>query len=377
MSTIKILVIGGGMQGKNIAKDLAQESTYKVTVADINESIAEELEKFGISYAPLDLRNLESLKKLVEPFDFVCGAVPSKFGRDMLKTVIECGKSVCDISFTPTDLSDLSSLAEKHNVTVLVDFGIAPGMSHVIVGKSLREYESIETAKIYVGGLPQKEYRRKPYEYFSVFCVEDVIEEYTRTARQIINNEVVEIVPLSKIEPFETEYEEIGSLETFYSDGLRSLLKSASSIKNLTEQTFRYPGHLQLIKKLNDENAFEGEKREKTIKQIEKDWQPQEGDKDLLVMSFEFDGVLKGEKEKTITTYNLLDKYDEVKNVSSMARTTAYTCAIGLRLIINGLFTPKGLFYPEEIALRQSENNECTDYLFEQLEKRNINFIKK
>ena len=47
-------------------------------------------------------------------------------GFQTLKTIIENNKSVVDISFFPENALELNELAKQHNVTALVDFGVAP-----------------------------------------------------------------------------------------------------------------------------------------------------------------------------------------------------------------------------------------------------------
>ena len=61
--------------------------------------------------------------------------------------------------------------------------------------------------------------REWPYEYKAVFSPIDVIEEYTRPARYIENGKLVIHPALS--DPEFLNFDEIGTLEAFNSDGLR------------------------------------------------------------------------------------------------------------------------------------------------------------
>src|SRR5688572_7742747 len=97
----KIIILGAGLVGKAMAIDLAQ--SFDVTSADINEEALRELEKSGVKTQKLDFSNLQSLATAIKPFDLVVGAVPGFMGFQTVKTVIEAGKNIVDISFFPED----------------------------------------------------------------------------------------------------------------------------------------------------------------------------------------------------------------------------------------------------------------------------------
>ena len=52
------------------------------------------------------------------------------------------------------------------------------------------------------------------------------------------------------------QFDEIGTLESFNTDGLRSLLFTMPHIKNQKEKTLRYPGHIDLIIALKESGFF-------------------------------------------------------------------------------------------------------------------------
>src|SRR6185369_7834476 len=88
-----------------------------------------------------------------------------------------------------------------------------------------------------VGGLPQKP--EWPYNYKAVFSPIDVIEEYTRPARYVENGTMVTREALTDVEKI--EFEEAGVLESFNTDGLRTLAVTLSHVPDMKEKTLRYP----------------------------------------------------------------------------------------------------------------------------------------
>ena len=148
------------------------------------------------------------------------------------------------------DSRKLYSIAEKNGVTAITDAGIAPGLSNLIFGRVLSEFDRVDSAKCFVGGLPQNP--RPPWLYKSVFSPLDVVEEYTRPARVVENGKIITKPAMTEIEPI--KFIQIGVLDAFNSDGLRSLLDMP--IPNMVEKTLRFPGHIQKIIEINNNGFF-------------------------------------------------------------------------------------------------------------------------
>src|SRR5690606_5219681 len=115
----KIAVLGAGLVGKTIALDLAKN--WDVTSLDINPDALNALRSHGIETLETDLSDLDKLKETLQPFDLVVGAVPGFMGFRTVRTVIEAGKNMVDISFFPEDPFELDALAREKNVTVVMD----------------------------------------------------------------------------------------------------------------------------------------------------------------------------------------------------------------------------------------------------------------
>ena len=373
---MNIAVLGAGMVGRVMALDLAKEHT--VTSIDINEDNLMLLEELNpaIKKIAANLKAYHLYNDLLAGFDLVVTAVPGFMGFDTLKAVIECGKDVADISFFPENALELDALAKQKNVTVITDCGVAPGMSNYIIGR-YNEEMTIEAFEVYVGGLPKL--RKKPFEYKAPFSPVDVIEEYTRPARLMENGNVVVKPALTEREWM--QFDELGTLEAFNTDGLRSLLYTMPHIKNQKEKTLRYPGHVDLIVALKEGGFFDTNRividdheispLEFTSKILFKEWKLGTEEEELTVMKV----LLIGEKDtqsKTIE-YNLIDRYDTATKTSSMSRTTGYTCTASANLIAKRLFTEKGVFPPELVG----KHKPCFDFVIKYLKERNVNWTMK
>ncbi len=373
---MKIAVLGAGMVGRAIALDLA--ACFHVTAFDIHKQRLDELKQNNpaIETQPTDLQQYNNYEKLLKPFDLVVTAVPGFMGFHTLRQVILSGKNVVDISFFPEDAHHLHQIAAEHHVTAVVDCGVAPGMSNFILGRYHEEIE-VSNFECYVGGLPKL--RKKPFEYKAPFSPIDVIEEYIRPARLKENGKIVTKPALSECELM--NFENIGTLEAFNTDGLRSLLFSFPGIPDMKEKTLRYPGHAALISSLKTAGFFNKEPINVNETEISpltfssallvNEWKLEENEKELTVMKV----IVDGYKNKNFVRieYNLFDEFDEVTQTSSMARTTGYTCTATVHLLHKGMFTQKGVFPPEYIG----RDKACFDFVINYLKERGVNWVKK
>lgn len=376
MNPSSIAVLGAGMVGSAIALDLA--ARHQVTSFDINQSNLEKLQQRNgsIQMVQADLSDRASYAEWLAPFDLVVTAVPGFMGFETLKAVIECGKNIVDISFFPEESLDLHELALEKGVTVITDCGVAPGMSNFIIGR-YNELMKIDSFECYVGGLPQ--HRQPPFEYKAPFSPIDVIEEYTRPARLVEDGKMVTKPALSETElmDFSDIDESVGMLEAFNTDGLRSLVHTMSHIPHLKEKTLRYPGHIALIETMKKIGLF-GETpvnvKGQLIRPIDfstalllNDWKLGEEEPELTIMQV----TVRGNGQAV--TYSMIDRYDPVTRISSMSRTTGYTCTAAVELVLQGYFSKKGVFPPELVG---SDEN-CFNFVLQYLKERKVNWQKK
>ncbi len=372
----KVAVLGAGLVGAPMAFDLANKGEFEVTVADVSQAAINKFANFSnIKTVVADLADARQLREIIAGRDIVLSAVPGFMGFQTLKTIIEAGKDVVDISFFPEDMFELDGLARKNGVIAIADIGVAPGMSNVLIGFADALFDETTKAVIYVGGLPKV--RQWPYEYKAVFSPIDVIEEYTRPARYIENGNLVIKPALS--DPELLDFRGIGTLEAFNSDGLRSLAKTIDC-PNMIEKTMRYKGHIEIMAILRETGFFEKEPieingvkispMEFTSKILFPKWKLEEHEEDITVMRVIIEGVKDGEKQRY--TYDLFDCYDPETGIHSMARTTGYTATMALRMLASGMYTRKGLSAPEFIG----KDEKCVDFILSGLAQRGVIYRK-
>lgn len=369
----KIAVLGAGLIGETIAKELSRD--YDVTAVDINDENLNKFKNSNVSAAKADVSNSKELQNAIQDNDLVIGAVPGFLGFQMLKNVIKAGKNIVDISFCPEDPLKLDKLAKDNKVTAIIDFGVAPGMDNVLLGYHDKKMK-VENFVCMVGGLPVV--RRRPFEYKAPFSPADVLEEYNRPARLKINGNIIEKPALSDCEL--VEFDECGTLEAFNTDGLRTLLSTMPHIPNMKEMTMRYPGHADLMRVFREIGFFDKKPipfngkeiipLEFTSALLFPKWKADKNEDEFTAMRVIIEGVEAGKNKQYI--YNLFDRNDTKKGISSMARTTGYACMAAAELLLSGKFNHKGVFAPEQIGAEEN----CFNFIMDYLKGKNIEYKK-
>lgn len=364
---MQIAILGAGMVGRAMAIDLAGQ--YQVTSFDVSTASLQLLtqKNKSVNTVQADLRDYNHYKTLLKDFDFVISAVPGFMGYQTLEAIITAQKNVVDISFFPEDALQLDALAKQLGVTAIVDCGVAPGMSNLVLGYHNARMK-IDSFECMVGGLPKK--RTMPFEYKAPFSPIDVLEEYTRPARYVENGHIVTRPALSDAELI--DFDKVGTLESFNTDGLRSILFTMGHIPDMKEKTLRYPGHIDLMKALI-KAGFLNEApvnckgqlvspMEFTSALLFDQWKLGPTEEEFTLMTIRIGG-----EGKTIR-YELYDEYDAATETSSMSRTTGYTCTAALNMLINRLFTEKGVFPPELVG----KDEACFNFILDYLKERNV-----
>lgn len=346
---MNILVLGLGNVGIEIYTELSRKG-HNVIAVDTHGGVS----SFGVIYQEDIADFFDKRLNLIKQQDLIINALPGSISYKVLELFIPLGIDIVDISFMEEDARQLDELANTYNTRVIYDCGIAPGLCNIILGyhlskKSIREYDCI------VGGVPKNPIA--PYYHKTLFSIRDLLSEYTRPARCKRNGELVVLNPLERTPSI--NWPELGTMEVFPSDGLRSLLDL--DIPQMVEMTARHKGHLDAMRFIKDAGFLDEKHIDTTIQILSEKWQMESDEEDLLRMD-----ILITPFKGSIISYNIYDEYRD--GVTAMARTTAYSCiAIAQAFYKAGQEGSSyyGVFSPEKFIMTST----CTDKVFKDIIK--------
>ena len=229
-----IVALGCGLVGEFVVLRLAEDG-HSVVAVDL--------------HLPASIKNNPRIKSIegdaidyiqsLNGDEIIINMLPGRIGHGIRESLVNGGHNIVDLAFTAEDPQQLDVLAKEHGSTMIWDIGIAPGLSNMLLAHAQRELGFLEKATIHVGGNPTEP--DNEWSYMAPFSPSDVIEEYTRPARILRDQTVVEVPALT--ERHQIEVEGTDGMEAFLTDGLRSVLDTINA-KDMAEYTVRWPQHI-------------------------------------------------------------------------------------------------------------------------------------
>ena len=362
----KVLILGSGMVGRTIARVLAHD--FEVTVIDISAAALKKLAGVaGITTLVGDLQS-RSVKSIVAEFDCVVGAMPGRIAYSVLKKIISAGVPIVDISFFEEDPLLLDQLARKHRTPFLVDFGVAPGLSNLMLGREISK-GPVSKFICYCGGLPYS--AEAPWFHKSPFEIAGSMDVCTRPARMRIDDEIITRPAMSDYEI--VYFDGLGGFEAFSTDGLRTLLRLP--IATMIEKTIRHIGFRRTIRPLIESGFFSENPLhingvlitpfEVTRQLLTKAWALEPKEKEFTLLRLLIEGTSK-------VRYDLVLHGDTEPDTTSMAKLAGYPAAAAVHMFAQGLVRKSGVITPEEVGMQ----SDLAEFVLNFLRDRGIEFTR-
>ena len=360
---MKVLVLGCGMMGAATALDMVKsDEVSKVVVADYDntksKNVVAQLKSDKASSRWTDVRDIQATKKLMKGFDVAVCALPEGLNVFASRAAIGAGLHLVDLAYGQ-ELAKLDAAAKRAGVTILVDCGVAPGMTNILAAYGASMMDEVDDIRIVCGGLPQKPV--PPLGYRIVWSTSGLVNMYCGKARIVRDGKIVEVDAMSDLETI--QFPGFGKLEAFTTDGLSTLLATMKGrVRNMVEKTARYPGHAEKILAMRDSGLFSTEPVEvdglkvvpRKVAVAVLDKALRIGDeRDVTVLRVDVVGKKDGKGVKR--SFVMVDRFDEDQGVTSMARTTGYTAAIVARMVARGEIEERGVIPPETAVVKVFE----------------------
>jgi len=360
---MKIAVVGAGLMGPTVAMDSIESDEVKeVLLIDIdNERLDRVRTKLGnprkLKTMARDVTDRHGLVESLRGYDVVCIALLRWLNVEVMWAAIEAGVNVVDLSGPARkDWGNITKAAEKAAVTIIPGCGLEPGLTDMLATYGMDMLDSIKAVDIWCGGIPQDP--RPPLDYKIVFGG-PYLPLRPGMVKVIKDGEVQEVKRYTLGDP--VCFEGIDrALECFYDNFPETLyeVEKFKGVRRCTGKTVRYLGYCEKVRFLDECGLLSKEPIEsKGLKVVpfeifSKIIHPkvlfEEGEKDITVLRVIVEGVKDG--CETFHTFEMVDFYDDDRDVTSMAKTTSYTAAIVARMLGRGEIVEKGLIPPVKVV---------------------------
>ena len=369
---MKILVLGAGLLGEVVARDLARDADFATTVADPDPDALAGFEREPlVSSEVADLSDGDEIERLAKETDLTVIALPPELGAGAREAAIAAGSNVVDASLSERDPFTHDEAARRQGVTVLVDCTLAPGLSNLLLGQLTSRLDHVEGFRCDTGSLPAE--RVLPFDFATSGTAALELRAMGRAARVVAEGRLESLPPLSEVETVEVP--EVGTLEAIPTDGLRTLLETVE-IPNLAFRSLRYPGHAERMRLFLAAGLLDAAPRQisgtfvsplaMTSDLLESRWALEAGRGDLTVLAVETHGAEDG--EEVLYRHRVLHRSDPSGAASSATHTAACTCASVARIVARGLFERPGVAGLEELGGDET----CSEYILRDLTERGI-----
>jgi lysine 6-dehydrogenase len=361
-SSMKMLVLGAGLQGCACAFDLLQNpAVTQVTLADLRpETLPPFLAgDWGGRLQPLrlDVNDATAVPAAMRGHTAVMSAIPYYYNGPMAAAAVEVGCHFSDLGGNTEIVFEQKKLdpqAVAKGVSVIPDCGLAPGMVNILAAEGIRRLDRAERVKVFVGGLPQRP--EPPLNYQIVYSLEGALDYYTTPSWVLRGGRPTQVDALSEVEAVDFPAP-VGTLEAFHTGGGISTLPFAyqGKVDVMEYKTLRYPGHAAIMRPIRELGLLDlkplevkGQKvvpRDLFITAVQPKLHKPNG-RDLVALQVQVAGV-KGGKPSQVG-FRLIDFYDAEHGISAMMRTTGYSLSITAQMQADGRVTQKGVHTPDE-----------------------------
>lgn len=357
---MRVLVLGAGLQGTACAFDLLkQPAVTQVMIADLKQPALPAFLQQGADARlipmALDVRDEQAVRSAFAQCDGVLSAIPYYFNGTLARLAVDGGVHFADLGGNTAIVQQqrqLDTAARAKGISVIPDTGLAPGMVNVIAQHGIDQFETVESVKLYVGGLPQAP--EPPLGYQIAYSIEGMVDYYTTPSLVMRDGQPKTVEALSELETVVFNAP-VGPLEAFHTAGGLSTMvyRYAGKIPVMEYKTLRYPGHAAIMRSIRDLGLLGAEAVNVKGQQVA----PRDvfvkvagaalrkGKPDLVALRVVVTGSAAG--VRATRAWEVVDRYDATHGITAMMRTTGYTLAITGLLQLSAAIAP-GVHTPDE-----------------------------
>jgi len=162
---MKILIVGTGAQGSVIATEIVKSpEVSEVRLSDIDlgkaEQLAERLKSEKVRTHRVDANRINDVMKVARDVNVIVNTTTlnAKFDLNIMEAALNVGAHYQDLASYGTKQLALSNRWKEAGLTALINTGLSPGFSNVLVAQATDKLDHVEEIRVRVwSGVESKE----------------------------------------------------------------------------------------------------------------------------------------------------------------------------------------------------------------------------
>ena len=262
-----VLVTGAGKIGCLIARLLASENDYTVSLIDINGAALKENTKHFpdiIHYEIFDIQDKKANDWIkAHAIDTIVSCLPYHQNFRAAELAHQLKLHYFDLTEDTRIKDTIRELAKTTNTVFVPHCGLAPGFVNIAAHSLIQDFDTVETVKLRTGALPL--YAGNALGYAITWSIDGLINQYGNLCHGLENGKITTFKPLTGLETVELEGTAYEAFHT--SGGVGSLIHTyESKVNTLNYKTLRYPGHAEKMRFLMNDLLLNQDRE--TLKKI-------------------------------------------------------------------------------------------------------------
>lgn len=246
-----ILIMGAGKIGAVIAHILASSGDYNVHLADLEldtiQSHIPNTTREIIKPVAININDHDAAKAYIEQHKI--GAIVSCLPYFCNQAVAQLAKATnihyFDLTEDVNSVAEITELSKGAQNAFVPQCGLAPGLIDIAANDLMQHFDTLETAKLRCGALPEN--ASNPLQYALTWSTDGLINEYGNACHAVNNYKTVSAPGLSELEEIQIDGLSYEAFNT--SGGLGSLAETyEGKVKRMNYKSVRYPGHCEKMR---------------------------------------------------------------------------------------------------------------------------------
>ncbi|MDJ0878140.1 MAG: saccharopine dehydrogenase C-terminal domain-containing protein [Halieaceae bacterium] len=342
----QIALIGSGKVGATICELLLATGDYDITLLDSAEAqLGRVPDNPRLSKQCLQVADAGVLSEALVGQFAVLSAGPFHITPVVAEAAKAAGVHYLDLTEDIASTRRVWELAEAADSAFIPQCGLAPGFISIVANWLCEKFDTLDTVRMRVGALPR--YPTNSLLYNMTWSTEGLINEYCEQCEAIMDGNKITLPALTQRKYFSLDGTRYESFNT--SGGQGSLADTlAGRVNNLSYQTIRYPGHLDIMRTLLLDLKLS--ERRDLLKDIMEYALPTTF-QDVVLIFATVSGMRDGQLQQETYVNKVYGQAEEGAQRSAIQLTTAGAICAMLDLLVEGKLPERGLVRQEQVAL--------------------------